>query len=98
MSLTLIFAAAIQSPWDFRRRSRVTWWSFHRSLGLLFVRGFLCVFFFFAGLFVLLFVFGLARVALDLVDLLVLARELDHLRGRVFIHAFDGGEVFDRSV
>src|SRR5258706_13496365 len=103
MSLTLIFAAAIYSPLGFPRfrGSEVAGYTTHLAtttprnplfnLGLFRILGlsrlvaglaFFC--FFFAGLI--------------LADLLVLARELEHLRGHVGVDAVDGGQIVGGGV
>src|SRR4051794_25118099 len=112
MSLTLNFAAAIDSPWFgcqvaicvSREPGNPASWE--RLLHLrLFLRGFgvfgggfrLFVFRLavFRGLVLLLFFVALGR---RLFDLLVLARDLDHLLGHLFVDTFDGDEIVDRSV
>src|SRR4051794_22376166 len=112
MSLTLNFAAAIDSPWFgcqvaicvSREPGNPASWE--RLLHLrLFLRGFgvfgggfrLFVFrlVVLRGLILLLFFVALGR---RLVDLLVLARDLDHLLGHLFVDPFDGDEIVHRSV
>src|SRR5207302_2617889 len=64
---------------------------FGSCLGLFFFRLLAVV----RGLILLLFFVALGR---RLIDLLVLARDLDHLLGHLFVNSFDGDEIIDRRV
>src|SRR5437899_12206673 len=94
MSLTRIFAAAIQSPWSCETASaRAALTSFGRRRLFLGRRLFFSFFSFFRFFFVR--VLFLALLFRDLFDLFVLLGELDHLPGHLLVDVRDGGEIVD---
>src|SRR5436305_8850739 len=102
MSLTRIFAAAIQSPsgsmecGGHAAALTAPAWPAH-STSFCSRRLFLGRRLLFVSVLFLFFVLALARF-LDLFHLLVLLGELDHLPGRLFVDVGDRGEVLDGRV